>query len=102
MNIDKFIDLYFGDNLYTYQKLLIKAMCKCEDIKLNFRRPKVDTIPFMKALKLDFYVATPQGLEECKHGELVSIKPYDNQNKYMKSIIDEVELDANRYTYFKR
>lgn len=91
---DEFIDLYFGNNLYSYQKFLIKIMCKFKDIKLNLRRPKIDKIAIMKELKLDFDVATPQGVEEYKNGELVDIKPYDNQNKYIKIIFDEgVEVD---------
>ncbi len=89
MNIDNFIDLYFGDNLYAYQKMLIKAMIKYEDIKLNFRRPKIDIIPLMKELKLDFYVATPQGLEEYKQGKLVDIKSHCSQGNNTKIIIDE-------------
>lgn len=91
---DEFIDLYFGNNLYSYQKFLIKIMCNFKDIKLNLRRPKIDKIAIMKELKLDFNVATPQGVEEYKNGELVDIKPYDNQNKYIKIIFDEgVEIN---------
>lgn len=93
-DMDEFIDLYFGDNLYSYQKFFIKAMCKFKDIKLNLRRPKANKIAIMKELKLDFYVATPQGIEEYKNGELIDIKQYDNQNKYIKIVFDEgVEID---------
>lgn len=93
-DMDEFIDLYFGDNLYSYQKFFIKIIGKSKDIKLNLRRPKVDKIAILKELKLDFNVATLQGVEEYKNGELVNTKPYNNQKKYIKIFFDEgVEIN---------
>ncbi len=95
MNKDfiKFIEDYYGIKLTTYQKTYLKFLTSKGNIMINTRIPYKQLvnnlmIEYNKAMKNDFCIATPNGIEEYKNGELVSIKNNKIKTKY-KVLLDE-------------
>jgi len=95
MNKDfiKFIEDYYGIKLTTYQKTYLKFLISKENIMINTRLPYKQLIhnsmiEYNKAMKNDFCIATPNGIEEYKNGELVSIKNNKIKTKY-EVLLDE-------------
>lgn len=96
MNKDfiKFIEDYHGIKLTTYQKVYLKAFISKDKLLMyNSRLPYKKLIhnliiEYNKTMKNDFYVATPEGIEEYRNGELVSIKKNKSKSNH-KVILEE-------------
>lgn len=75
-NPAEFYETYLGIKLSAYQRSCLKALNSKESIVINARLPYKKSIhnsmvEWSKAMKKDFYVVTPKGIEEYRDGELV-------------------------------